>query len=291
MKLILALDGVDAGNNILDEVLNRPWPAGSEFRAISVVEPDQPYALSSVREAVMEGASEVVRRAAARLHAAGLIADGLVVEGNPKAVILEQADTFGADLILLGARAGTAIERFLLGSVSLAVIRHATCSVEVVRWPVRSNPLHYKVLLAVDGSAGSNLAAETVARRPWSAGTEIRVLTALDLNLDFLHAAFGIPILEQSYLEPHKEQAMLRAQETIRSARELLERANLTVSESISILLEPPKKIILDEAEQWGADLIVLGSHGKQGIGRFLLGSTSEAVATHAKCSVEVVRS
>jgi nucleotide-binding universal stress UspA family protein len=50
------------------------------------------------------------------------------------------------------------------------------------------------------------------------------------------------------------------------------------------------KEVILDEAEKWGADLIVLGSHGYSGWQRFLLGSVSNAVATHAHCSVEIVR-
>jgi nucleotide-binding universal stress UspA family protein len=63
------------------------------------------------------------------------------------------------------------------------------------------------------------------------------------------------------------------------------------VSQSISVLLERPAKIILDEADQWDPDLIVVGSHGRHGVGRFLLGSVSEAVAMHAHCSVEVVRS
>ncbi len=291
MKLILALDGVDASNNILDEVLGRPWPAGTSILALTVLEPDKPFVLSPVREAVEQNAKDRVRRAEERLRSHGLSADGLVLVGDPKAIILEKAHEMGAGIIFVGSRGVGALERFLLGSVSLAVMRHAICSVEVVRSPVSTTVQSYKILLAVDGSEGSNHAAETVSTRPWPAGTEVRVLTALDLNMNFLRAAFEIPALDQSYLEPEKEHAMLRAQQTILSARELLERANLTVSESISVLLETPKQIILDEAERWGADLIVLGSHGASGISRFLLGSTSEAVATHAKCSVEVVRS
>jgi nucleotide-binding universal stress UspA family protein len=52
----------------------------------------------------------------------------------------------------------------------------------------------------------------------------------------------------------------------------------------------PEGSDILDEVEKWGADLIVLGSHGYRGWRRFLLGSVSHAVATHARCSVEIVR-
>lgn len=51
-----------------------------------------------------------------------------------------------------------------------------------------------------------------------------------------------------------------------------------------------PKVVIVDEANKWRADLIVLGSHGRKGLDRFLLGSVSEAVSRHATCSVEIVR-
>jgi nucleotide-binding universal stress UspA family protein len=51
-----------------------------------------------------------------------------------------------------------------------------------------------------------------------------------------------------------------------------------------------PKAVILDEAGQWGADLIVVGSHGWRGIDRLMMGSVSESVAMHAHCSVEVIR-
>ena len=83
---------------------------------------------------------------------------------------------------------------------------------------------------------------------------------------------------------------MTRAQDAIAREQRILSAAGLSTSESVSVLLDPPKTIILNEAAEWGADMIVLGSHGDHGIDRLLLGSTSEAVATHAECSVEVIR-
>ena len=56
------------------------------------------------------------------------------------------------------------------------------------------------------------------------------------------------------------------------------------------VLEGSPKELIVDEAKRWGADLIVLGSHGRGAIGRFFLGSVSLAVAAHASCSVEIAR-
>ncbi len=91
-------------------------------------------------------------------------------------------------------------------------------------------------------------------------------------------------------LELQRAEAMKRAEEAVASAVEILSKTFPKISESISVLLNGPKAVIIDEAEKWGADLIVVGSHGHHGIERFLLGSVSEGVALHAKCSVEVIR-
>ena len=91
-------------------------------------------------------------------------------------------------------------------------------------------------------------------------------------------------------METLRSDAMQRAQNAIRAAEQIVADAGLSVSSAVSVLLDSPKAIIPDDARQWGADLIVVGSHGHRGINRFLLGSVSEAVAMHADCSVEVIR-
>jgi nucleotide-binding universal stress UspA family protein len=96
--------------------------------------------------------------------------------------------------------------------------------------------------------------------------------------------------MDNQQLELQREEAMKRAEAAVASAVEILSKAFPKVSESISVLLNGPKAVIIEEADKWGADLIVVGSHGHRGIERFLLGSVSEGVALHAKCSVEVIR-
>ncbi len=98
------------------------------------------------------------------------------------------------------------------------------------------------------------------------------------------------PPIDEAEMESLRAKAMKRAQDAIMSAGQVISDAGLKTSESVSVLVATPKEVILDEANQWGADLIVLGSHGHRGITRFLLGSVSEAVATHARCSVDVIR-
>jgi len=145
-----------------------------------------------------------------------------------------------------------------------------------------------KILLAVDGSPCSDKAVEEIARRPWPAASEIKVLTAYDLALPPSPEAWAIP---PSYLEELDRAASEQARSIIDRA---VTRLKSAMGSKANIKGEavpgPPRVVILDEAESWGADLIVAGSHGYSAWERFLLGSVSQSVVSHAKCSVEVVR-
>ncbi len=286
MKILLAIDASPASKVALEAVAKRPWPAGSRIEALTVINSLEPWALGVIVEEMKAHAHQLVDGAAMHLHLQGLAAEGAVGDGDPKHVILEHAAAMGADLIVVGAYGMSALEQFFLGSVSKAVLRFAPCSVAIARESGGGS----RVLLAVDGSEGSQLAVQAVAARPWPAGTEIRVLSAVELGMSALQAAFEIPALDATRLEAQRAAAMKRTEEAIDSARKTLEAAGLKTSESISVLSQAPKEIILQEAAAWPADWIVLGSHGSSGLSRFLIGSTSETVATHAACSVEVVR-
>jgi nucleotide-binding universal stress UspA family protein len=162
--------------------------------------------------------------------------------------------------------------------------------VEIVRTREGKLPGVHKILLATDGSEFSERAARSIAQRPWPEGTEIEVLSVVELVLGNAQALLEPPYMDSDQLELQREQGMRRAQDAVASAVEILSQAFPKVSESISVLLSGPKAVIIDEAGKWGADLIVVGSHGHRGIERFLLGSVSEGVAMHAYCSVEVIR-
>ena len=290
MKILLAVDASPASQAAVDEVATRPWPAGTQVEVLTVIEACQPWALSPIVEELQAISKKLVNDTASHLRSHGLQANATVAQGDPKTAILDRAATLGADLIVVGAHGAGALERFLLGSVSRAMLRFAHCSVEIVRKSATRSGTGLKVLLAVDGSEGSRHAAASLAARPWPAGTEVKVLSVVDMGLSALQAAFEIPALDATHLEDQRAAAMQRTESAIDSARKLLEAAGLQTSESISVLVASPKEISLQEAAIWPAGLIVLGSHGSSGLSRFLLGSTSEAVATHAACSVEVIR-
>jgi len=145
-----------------------------------------------------------------------------------------------------------------------------------------------KILLAVDGSLCSDEAIEEIGRRPWPAGSEVKVLTAFELPLPPTPEAWALP---PSYLDEMDRSARKHAQAIVaRAVEKLKSRLDDAVVVDGEFLPGPPRIVILDEAESWGADLIVVGSHGYRAWERFLLGSVSQSVVSHAKCSVEVVR-
>jgi nucleotide-binding universal stress UspA family protein len=126
--------------------------------------------------------------------------------------------------------------------------------------------------------------------RKWPDAAEVRVLSVVEFVLSPSQTFLEPPFIGSEPIQNIREDAMKLAQEAVASAVTLLENKFANISESISVLLDRPHALILKEAQDWNADLIVLGSHGRHGADRFLLGSVSEAVATHAHCSVEVIR-
>jgi nucleotide-binding universal stress UspA family protein len=86
------------------------------------------------------------------------------------------------------------------------------------------------------------------------------------------------------------KEACTRAEEAVADARKTLSATGLNICGCNATPVGEPRAFILDEAKAWGADLIVLGSHGRHGLDRMLMGSVSESVALYAHCSVEVVR-
>jgi nucleotide-binding universal stress UspA family protein len=137
-----------------------------------------------------------------------------------------------------------------------------------------------KILLAVDDSKFSEAAVQALTGRHKLQGVEARVLHAIEPP-----AALMVP--EATAYVPPME-SVEEAKALVAKAAGALRSAGINVTTAIA--QGNPKSIILDEAKAWGADLIVLGSHGRKGLERFLVGSVSDAVLRHAHCSVEIVR-
>jgi nucleotide-binding universal stress UspA family protein len=145
-----------------------------------------------------------------------------------------------------------------------------------------------KILLATDGSTCSEAAVNEVTRRPWPAGSEVRVFSVVELPFVPTPETWSLPESYYSGLEKARRDqaraAVVKAMEQIRAGQSAPHEISASVVDGRA------EEAILDEATAWGADLIVVGSHGLSGWRRFVLGSVSQAVAAHAPCSVEIVR-
>ena len=137
-----------------------------------------------------------------------------------------------------------------------------------------------RILLAVDDSKFSEAAAQAVIARYRVQGLEVRVFHAAEPP-----TLFTAPEMAE-YIPP--EESAQQAKALVAKTANALRSAGISVT--TDIVRGDPKTLIIENAEAWGADLIVLGSHGRRGLKRFLLGSVSETVMRHAHCSVEIVR-
>lgn len=125
-----------------------------------------------------------------------------------------------------------------------------------------------KVLLAIDDSKFSEIATQAVIQQIRPEATEVCVLHVVPL------AALI--------------QAVRGGRELVARVEEQLKNAGYKVSSTVE--QGDPRETVIDYAKSWHADLIVLGSHGRTGLDRLLLGSVAESIARHSRCSVLIVR-
>ena len=278
MKLLIAVDSAISTEVLVDAVGIRPWPEGTTAHVLSVVaDMDVPeevwreegYGKGAVRRE-MQTRGEQITPVAKRLEEIGIPAEVVVARGDARHLIPFFARKWSSDLVFVRAHVRKDFTHWMVGSVARAVVTSAPCTVQIVRDVAedRTQTLHSarRVLLATDGSEASSTAAEALAGRPWPEGSEFRIVT----------------VEEPWLIRPSSVTS------NINSAEQVLAAAGLKAT--AAVLSGNPKELILEEARKWDADLIVVGSHGRRGFKRFLLGSVSEAVAMNAHCSVVVVR-
>lgn len=224
---------------------------------------------------VLNETREMARKAAERLNL--MFPDWRVsanaTYGSPAWEILFRASDYKPDLIVVGAKGQTGLERILVGSVSQKVVTEAKCSVRVARGKIEVEPAPTRIVVGYDGTAGADEVINAVVNRNWSEGSEAKVVIVEDTAII------------RSSLEIESE----RIKEVGNQVAEKLRAGGLTAS--LAVREGNPKQVIVEEAEAWGADSIFIGATKFSGfLTRNLLGSVSSAVVTRAHCSVEVVR-
>jgi nucleotide-binding universal stress UspA family protein len=290
MKVLIALDGSPHSAGIVREAASRPWPAKTQFLLLHVLDPypfaKMPISLERARNSVREQLSE----AAQPLVKVGWKTDIDVVLGRARQVISKIATSWKADFVLVGSSGEGALMRVLLGSTARSVLRQAPCSVEIVRPSPKRKKTDLqdgmKVLIATDGSKFSLAAIRSVAKRPWPKDSVFRVIAVPEPFMPLTE----FPPFELKEIENLNTASLKAAKRYSAAGAEILAKAGLNVGEGTPLPKDNDGREIVKEANFWHADLIVLGSHGRRGFDRLTMGSVSEHVAFHARCSVEVIR-
>jgi nucleotide-binding universal stress UspA family protein len=306
MKILLAVDGSEASLVAVEEAARTPWPEGSVLRIVSVADipltPQWRLALmpsGEYKEWERIAEEQAVENTAQAMARFGEIAGAQTemtaktLKGYPKIAILDEAEHWGADMIIVGTHGYNALERLLLGSVSRAVASHAKCSVQISRRHKAkgADGKVMRILLAVDGSEFSDAAVEEIANRPWPPRSEVNVISVIHLPFTPTPETQALPDSYYSQLErAERERTGSAVKRAIARLREGGASRETPLTLTSEVIVGHPSEIIIETAKKWGSDLIALGSHGYRGFTRFLLGSVSYAVASHAPCSVEIVR-
>lgn len=295
MRVLVAIDGSEPANLAVELVADVAWPAGTEVLVAEAVETGAglfggPWpALAVVQADRIEAelraeAHRIVQQARERLERPGLNVDAVVLRGRPATAIVERARAKRANLIVVGSLGHGTIESMLLGSVSAEVVDHAPMPVLVAR----GRRIEH-VVLAWDGSSGASRAADLLCAWPIFAGSTVRVVSVADVEVPWWT---GFPEPGSPELVP----VYLDAATASRRQHDQLAREMTAQLQAAGLTAEADRRDgdaateILAAANATKADLIVMGTRGRTGLSRLVLGSVARNVLHHAACSVLVVR-
>jgi hypothetical protein len=207
----------------------------------------------------------------------------IVATGDPAGEIVRVAQEGRFSTIVMASRALSEIQRFFLGSVTRKVVGHAHCDVLVV--PPGAEFSLKTILVPTDGSDFSRSAASQAIRLAQSSGGQLIILGAVASAavsaLDIIEAELPRDLIEEEELK----EAQTNVTILLGKAKE----AGISVKGLV--VGAAPADAIIDTAKERGVDLIAMGSHGRTGIDRLLMGSVAERVLTLASCPVLVVKS
>jgi nucleotide-binding universal stress UspA family protein len=282
MKIILAVDGSD---NSYEAVHIMNYLARAEqltlLHALDVSRPAYPEMLPEVAEEIYKTLEQTMKEDGERLlkrvesllplHA-GPTTKQLRI-GSPAKTILSMAEEQKADLIVMGARGLGPVKERLLGSVSHRILTMAPCSTLIVNGPVK--PVK-QILLPLEGPSDAEAAVRFLRLKPFHEAVELTLMTVLPWTEP--------PWPSGAAAEAAATEMLEKQTEYIESMAERL-RAIGYQAHGVAVV-GTPATIILQQATTLRSDLIMMGTKGRQGITRFVLGSVSHAVLHKTPCPV-----
>lgn len=277
-KILVAVDGSDSSRNAFRQACrvardDKSWI--TVLTAIPLFE-DQ-FDVLSMKEKVSSTLREEGEKILAGIKKVADEEDAFIrpmlKEGSPFEMILDTAEENNYDLIVMGRSGLSNIERALLGSVTASVIAHSSRDVLVVP---KDAALGWKnILLPTDGSRYSDISSKKALELATSYGSNLLAVSIVDVTDEFYTEA------------PDAVEELIRKAK--RFVEDIKKRAN---GLGISTLVQEGEtyEVITDLAREFMSNVIVMGSHGRTGVKRFLIGNVTEKVIGYAPCPVLIVK-
>jgi nucleotide-binding universal stress UspA family protein len=278
-KILVAVDGSESSRNALRQAIKL---ANSEECWITVVSVIPSYTgdlsatfIGDMRKAMAEPCEKALSEAENIAKTERALIKTVCEEGEIYERIVDLADAENCDLIVMGRKGLSQIERAFMGSVAARVIGHSQRDVLVV--PENTAIGWNSIFLNTDGSKYSEAATDKAINFAKSYGGELMVLSVVEVTEEFLARAPGMV-----------EDMVKKAKGFVEDVRKKAEEYNI---KTIPFVREGEAyRVITNLARENKADIIVMGSHGRTGLRRLLMGSVTAKVIGHSPCPVLVVK-
>ncbi|HEY2991766.1 MAG TPA: universal stress protein [Methylomirabilota bacterium] len=291
MHVLLATDGSSDAQVATAWLTGFPLPDDTHVRVVTVAAAvPSPLDIAPARDfqaSLHQEARAVADGTAAVLADRFRTVEARALAGDPREELMRMAEEWPADLVVLGARGLSGVAGFFLGSVSLAVARHAPCAVLVVKEAREARALR-GALVAVDGSEESATAAAFLARLPLGRSVNVQLVGVVEPpRFPSTAPAVAAGVLREAIEQVVAERRTALTEALSRTAAVF---GGRVPAGGCRVAVGHPVDEIVRAAADAEVDVVVMGARGLGTLKRLLLGSVSEGVLRHADRPVLIVR-
>lgn len=284
-RILLATDGSDHTRRAAEYVRTLADRFGAEVHVLAVADVDSVSFAFDTGGVEQEVAGRLTRQCEGWAAATGEFVDAAetaVHSGTPREAVLDYAAEHDVDLLAMGTHGRTGIRRYVIGSVTEHVLRRAAAPVLTARADEPANGGDItRVLVPTDGSEAADAAVDHALAVADACGAALRVLSVVDTRTLAAQPDLAPPDAVVESLEEQSEHAVNEVTERCTAAG---------LSPETTIARGPPSRAICADAAEHDADLVVMGTRGRSGLDRVLLGSVTERTVRHAPVPVMAVR-
>ncbi|MFB6102706.1 MAG: universal stress protein [Haloplanus sp.] len=284
-RILFPTDGSEGANVAFDHVLEMAAAHDATVHVLNVADTTRDSVTlvrGQVVDALQRKGTEVVREAAERASDHGVATVTDVLQGEPYSTIVDYAETCGADLVVMPTHGRQGLERFLLGSTTERVVRRSTVPVLTIR-PDDDVSVRYpyrNVLVPTDGSDCADAALAVAIDVATAEEAALHLLSVVDVS------SLGVDVRTHLRLEPLEASANeILDQATAVAAAEDVDIASRQVAFDASV-----SRAIREYIGEHDVDLVAVGTHGRTGFDRYVLGSVAEHLVRTASVPVLTVR-